>query len=743
MAEYSVIGKAGNKEKNTLIKKMTGTWDYAGDNFPGKKLICRTVLSNFARGKIKSIDTSAAERLAGVKAVTTYADCPVLKQGITWWGQEVCAIAAVDEETANQAVELVKVEYEPGTAVTDPDEASKPGAPLTGVWPDTNVRTAQVVRGDSSAGFKEADVIVEDTVGWLNRWQHMEIEPRTALAYWVGDHLYFWTSSQNAFGQRSAAGASLKIPLNKIHLVSHGSGSGHGDKHTIEYGVIAAVLAKKAGMPVLYQLSRREHVINAIRQHAAKGTVKIGVKKDGTITALECTMYGDAGGNGAAWAAGLHWMLRSTYKCPNGLFKSVDIASNTPPTGAFRCVADPPGCLIMNQVVDMTAYQLGMDPLAFRLKNAVPPELPHQDTKLPYGGHNIPELFRMAANGIGWSAKYHAPGQKTLPDGRLHGVGIAGGIDVHGQLSAPVGAVVHLTRDGKATTNHGQTFNTFSVIAECHILAQTLGMAYDDVQIGSIGETDTSSEGGSEGGSTRTITLGAAFQMAAEDALDQAKTVAAGANLLNVSKDRISVADGKFFETANPANSKTWAQVAAAFTNPIIGRGYTWAKKYRRPKFGLPVGTDCETRGSEATAVEVAVDPETGEVEVLDICNAIDMGQVVYRRGVEKQMFGGLEIILGQALWYDHIIERSTGATLNPSFLEHKMPTSLDIPHSALKIAMQESDDVAGPYGAHGIGEPCVTSYAALNAAVYNATGKWIKESPITPMKVLQALGKA
>jgi CO/xanthine dehydrogenase Mo-binding subunit len=164
----------------------------------------------------------------------------------------------------------------------------------------------------------------------------------------------------------------------------------------------------------------------------------------------------------------------------------------------------------------------------------------------------------------------------------MHGIGIAAAVDSHGQLSSAVGAVVHLTRDGKALIDTGQSYCGFSPISECHIVAETLGMNYEDVQLGSIGETDNSSEGGMEAGSTRTITLGAAFNMAAQDALDQAKIIAAGSTLLNVTADKISAVGGKFFETANPGNSKTWAEVAARLTNPIVGRGYTWPKKLRR-----------------------------------------------------------------------------------------------------------------------------------------------------------------
>ncbi len=743
MADLAVIGKPNQKD-TTVVAKMTGRLDYAGDNFPGKKLFAHALLSNIAHGKIKSIDTSAATALPGVKAVTTYQDCPALSQNITFWGQEVAVVAAVDEETANRATELVKVTYDTLPAVIDPDDAMKAGATSADVWPEGNVRTSEVVRGDINAGFQQADVTVQDTVS-CERWQHQEIEERTALAYWTGDHLYLWTSSQNPYAQRADVAGALKLPMNKVHLTTHGSGAGHGNKHSCPYGTIAAVLAKKSGMPVLYQLSRREHILTSDRQHWGRADIKIGVKKDGTITALDGSFYGDDGGNGSMWAGGLSYMLAASWKCPNARFRHYDIATNTTPTGAFRCVADPPSDLFQNQILDMVAAKLGMDPLQFKLKNLVTPDMVHQDMKMPYGSLALKELFQKAADGIGWASKWHAPGAKTLPDGRLHGIGIAGGSDSHGCNHvfwgiAPSGAIVIVTNDGKALVNAGQSHCAGSIVAMVHIVAEALGMAYDDVQLGEWGDTDTCADGGMEGGSTRTITEGAAFYMAAQDALQQVFAQAAPA--MKTTADKLGVKAGNIYDTTNPANTKAWGEVMAALPT-IVGRGYTWAPALRRQVLSWPVGTPALSQGSEATAVEIAVDPETGEIEILNMVNAIDAGRAVYLRGTEKEINGGMEIQIGEALYYYQILERATGATVNPSFLNHKQPTSLDIPQDKLVPAIYESDDAAGPYGAHGIGEPCVNAYACFNAAFYNATGQWIKESPITPWKVLAALGKA
>ncbi|UCE97975.1 MAG: xanthine dehydrogenase family protein molybdopterin-binding subunit [Dehalococcoidia bacterium] len=743
MAELSVIGKEGLKDPTT-IGKMTGALDFCGDHFPGQKLICRTLLSTIAHGTIASIDTSAAEALPGVKATTTFEDCPVLRENITFWGQEVVAVAAVDEETANQALELIDVEYNEETPVVDEEDALAPGAPLAGVWDGTNVRQTEVVRGDINEGFTQAEVTIEGTVDWGERWQHQEAEPHAALAHWIGDHLYFWTSSQNPYGQRAAAAGALGLPLNKVHLTSHGSGAGHGNKHGNDYGVIAAVLARKAGMPVLYQKSRREHVITSTRQHPYKAEYKIGALSDGTLTAIDVTMYGGAGGNGSGWAGGLSYLLRASWKCPNGLFKAVDVATNTPPTGAFRCVADPCGNVIHTVMFDHLAAELGMDPLELKLKNAITSDMVHQDMMMPFAAVAISDCLEAAANGIGWSSKWHTPGAYTLPDGRLHGIGIAGGIDSHGVNAAfwglTNGAILMITMDGTALVNPGQSHCAGSIISMLHIVAETLGMDYESVQLGDWGDTDTCADGGFEGGSTRVSTEGPAYVRACEDALSQVFEMVAPQ--LETTTDNLTAKDGKIFVTDNPSSSMTWAEAMSVVRNTIVGRGYTWQPTLRRQVHDWPVGTPCLVQGCEATAAEIAVDPETGEIEILDMVNAIDCGRAVYRKGCEKQIMGGCEIQVGQALFYQHIIDKATGATLNPSFIDHKQPTSLDMHEDRHKAVLVESDSASGPYGAHGIGEPAVNAYACILAAFYNATGIWVSGSPISPWKALKAMGK-
>jgi len=742
MAEFAVIGKPGLKDK-TMMLKITGKLDYADDHLPGKKLVARSLLAPYARAEVKSIDTSAAEALPGVKAVATYVDCPTHKQSVRHWGRDIASVAAVDNETAMRALELIKVEYEVGTQVSNPEEALKPGAPLTGIWDGTNVKTAELLRGDWQAGFAQADKEYTVSTGWLNYWQHKELEPWSATCYWVGDHLYVWCSTQNPFGLRSGTATALKWPMHKIHLISHGSGAGHGNKHVADFIVIAAVLAKKAGMPVSYQCTRMEQQTSSSgHQNPGKITMRVGVKNDGTITAIDTTCTADGCGGGASTAAGMMFGLRYTWKIPNARITSIDVATNKPLRAAWRCVADPPGDALYNVCLDKVADAMGMDPVQFRLKNLITQDMVQYESKMPFSSLGIRECFEKARDASGWNQKWHAPGKNNvMADGRLHGIGISGHVDSHGQMSGPVGAILNLTKDGKCLINPGQSHCAGSIISHCHHVAEVLGMKYDDVEIGDWGDTDTSSEGGSEGGSTRTITLGSAYFEAALDARTQVFAVAGP--WMGVAPDKLSARDGIIFETANPANSKTWAEVGARLSYPVIGKGYSWEKKLRRPVLTWPVGTTCEVRGQSAAVVEIAVDPETGHIEVLNYTNAVDGGMVISRSNYHKGNYGGLEIQMGETLLYEQVIDYRDGATLNANMMLNSHPTSMDINPAGFKSIAVEPDDACGPHGCKGIGEMQVTCLAAMANAVYNATGKWVDELPITPDRVLKALGKA
>jgi xanthine dehydrogenase molybdenum-binding subunit len=753
--ELTVIGKPGQHDKQ-LMAAITGRLDFAADNLLGKKLHGRILGSPYAHAMITSIDTSKAEALEGVegiltyKDVTTYSYLPLFEE-LTRWGQAVAVVAATDPNIAAQAIELIDVEYEPLPFVIDAEESSAPGAPLVGVWPESNVRTTEVLRGDLDAGFAEADVILEDSVGWTKCFQHSTNETHSCVAWWLGDELYLWCSNQTPHLTRNQAAGRFGITQNNVHLITHGTGSACGDKYH-GYGAItdcpatdfAPALAKKTGKPVQIHLSRYENYINATHQHPGKLEFKIGAKNDGTLTAIDATFYGDTGGNGHLWAGGLTLPIRMTWDCPDARFTAVDIATNNARMGWFRGVPDAPAVFLMHTALQMLAEELGIDPLEFMLKNLHPIEKVQPETQKPFSSFAVAECLQEAADAIDWNNNWHSPGTRTLPDGRLHGIGISGSVVYPGGLSSgAVGAIVNLTRDGTALINVGiSRVGGGTSSAMCHIVAETLGIKYEDVNVGDWGNTDVCSDGGGQGGSTRTPTLGAAFQMAAEDAKTQLFATAAG--MLNVAATDLDASEGIIFEKANPANSLTHAEVSAKTTGQVVGRGYTWPKELQRPVGNFPVGTPCEMRGMVATAVEVAVDSDTGEVEILKLVNACDVGRAISYSGCTNQIEGTIEIQINQALFAEQVLDQASGAILNPGFLDHKWTTSLDVyPDDRQQAVIVESIDACGPYGAKGMGEPPLSSYVSIHLAIQNATGQWFKTAPVHPWEILNALGKA
>ena len=746
--ELKFIGK--KDEPRVLASRMVAAkWDYASDIVLPEMLYARVLGSPYAHAKITSIDTSKAEALPGVKAVVTYKDQPILfPQEVTWWGCQVAAVAATDEHIADEALSLIDVKYEVLPFTIDPMEALE-GKADTGVVPKNTIIPTPIKRGDVTKGFAEADVIVEDTVGWTEYFDHHCAEARACVAKWDGDYLTIWLGSQGPWTPRRSVVAALNWPMNKVRIITRGTGSGLGSKHGQEQPCIAALLAKKAGQPVKLVCDGYERTTQAIHQFENQGKVKIGAKKDGTFTAEEMSVICDIAGKGTEYGGGaptdrgsaVYGMLQRTFTCSNAVFSAINVATNKSPVGPWRCVADPPGTFIANLVVWELAEKLGMDPVDVMLKNVFKGkigELKDQDDGRLLSSMAMEECIKKVVEVSGWKTKYHKPGAKTLPDGRLHGIGINVDVDTHGAFSTASGTIILMTQDGKfhlqtgLSSANGGTTTTVALIA-----AETLGLAsMDDITVLNPGDTASTQDSGAEGGSTRTITVGAGAYMAALDVKNQLFEIAAP--MLGVKPEELEAKDGKVYVKADPTKALTFKDIATkAFTSAgigtnIIGRGYQWFA----PKHVV--------RTEVAEVAEVAVDPETGAVEVLGMWGVDDMGRAIHWMGCESQINGGMIQGIGCAIMdSDQILDKATGAVLNPNLLDQRYCTILDVPDT-LEAHIWESVDVVGPYGCKGLGEPPVSPpHGAIITAIYNATGKWIKKHPATEPDVLKALGKA
>ncbi len=527
--------------------------------------------------------------------------------------------------------------------------------------------------------------------------------------------------------------------MNNVTVITHGTGGAFGDLNFNTHNVVAAVLAKKAGAPVQYQLTRHQNYLSATQQYADRGDIKLGAKSDGTLMAIQATFWTDIGAFPWPAVGDAISPLQITFNVPNASFTGHTIVTNKPQGAYWRCVGEPGGLFDMEPVIEQLCEKLSMDKVAFMLKNIK--KLGDLDNGslglntgvqgLPFGSMALNHNIQDVATSIGWSTKHKAPGTVVLPDGRYYGIGISGYVCNKGQWGGEVDcAIITTTADGGFFLNVGQSSIQASVSSLSYVAAEALGANAGDVKVGEYGNTAVTQNCGGQGGSTRTVTSGHAVKAAGESVLAQLFAVAAP--MLNTTPDKLSAKLGKIYLTSDSTKFVTHAAVLAASTSPIVGYGYT------------PYDTSKVIRTTSAAAVEIAVDEDTGAVEVTRVVQSDDVGTADSMLACEGQIESGTVQSIGYELMWQWYVDQNNGVPLNPSFLGHRFPTSMDIPppDSFTPIVVQ-SNDAIGPFGAKGLGEPPLSPpAAAIVNAIYNATGKWVRSQPATPWKVLAALGK-
>jgi xanthine dehydrogenase molybdenum-binding subunit len=727
---------------------------------PGK-LFARYLGSRYAKAKINSINTAKAEALEGVVAVVTYKDVSTWSDQILCAEQEIAAVAAVDEDTAERALDLIEVTYDVQVQVTDPDEALKPTAANTGIFPNTNVTptASRIEYGDVTKGFTAADVTMEELYGYCSRHTHNQIEPYIAMCWWEGDNVFQWDKSQQPFAHRSALASALKMPLHKVHIYNHGTGGGFGNASANPMAAPAAVLSKKTGRPIIMKCTRRQYTVLGNHQYGVKSRIKMGCKNDGTLTALEMEFWNDGGKNGGR--STFCDVAQSTWVVPNFKADHWGIATNTGPTGPWRGVQHPAAAHHSDLALEKMADRLKINPLVMRRKIFLDANPVWQINNQSYASTGLRPCLEKAVEVIGYTAKYHAAGTKTLPDGRLHGIGIHADYDSKGGMSGRRGVIINMNVDGTVLFNSGAARNMGGPGALGTIIAETIGISYDNCRCADWGNTDIAAEGGMQNGSTHTISNGAAAMVSAQDVRRQLFAVA-GSQVTNMLKlwpntvtdktitdEQMAMLDAganKIFLVSDPTKSVTHAQVATAISEPVIGRGVRWDPILRRdmgPGANQKKGQPAVHKTACASAAEVAVDPETGEVELLNFVNVVDSGRTIDIVSTEGQMFSGMQVEWNQAMLWEDVYDPVTGVLLGYNHIHDRLCTTLDIPAESNQFNIVETIDANGPYGCHGIGEPAADKPVTLLNAVNNAIGKWIVSTPLTPRVILRALGKA
>jgi len=747
--ELTIVGRS--VEMKGSGEKVTGTAEYTVDmKLPGM-LYAKILRSPHAHANVKAIDTSRAEVLPGVRAVITHEEAKILytvthgsarEYGIDdrmrYHGDRVAAVAAVSEEVAAEALGLIDVEYEVLPAVFDMEEAMAADAPV--IHPerddvDGNVLEHSVQEwGDVERGFEEADHVFEGRFT-TQRVCHCALEPHAMLASWDGDgNLTMWSSEQTAFMIRDSLSEAFQMPLSKIRfIVPLYVGGGFGGKYESAEKIVVALLARNAGRPVMLRLSREEVFHTTRTRSPCIFETKTGVNSDGTLVARQIRAIVDVGAYawGAIMASRAASYMTLLYRCPNIKYEGYGVYTNTPPSGAMRGYTSTPIHYAMESELEEIAYAIGMDPVEFRLKNAlnVGEIIPLNDKPVTSSG--LREAVIKGREAIGWERRQRVPGSEGGVKRR--GIGIACYSHYAPMLKSTersVGnAVLKVNVDGSfhlllGIPDIGQGLRT--IMAQ--IAAEALGGRLDEISV-TLADTSVTPWGTTTAASRSTQETGGAVKMAAEMMRGRLLELASG--IMGIPVGKLDARESVVFAKDVPEQGLTFKETLNhpdAFhsgENVIITKA-----TYNVPTFIPPYG---------AAFTEVEVDTETGQVRVLKMVAASDVGRAINPRSVEGQLEGGMQMGIGYALTEVLQLHPETGAPLNNNFLDYRVLRAQDMPE--MEVIIVEPVDPNSVYGAKGIGEMAVIPMApAVRNAVYNATGARVHDLPITPEVLLKAL---
>ncbi|NNM05593.1 MAG: molybdopterin-dependent oxidoreductase, partial [Gemmatimonadetes bacterium] len=671
-----------------------------------------------------------------------YDEQVLAKDRVRYVGDEIAAVAAVDEETCLEALDLIEVDYEVFPAVFDPFEAMKDGAPQLHDHPrfKNNINTRVDWHfGDVEEGFAAADLVKEHTfVG--NRVYQQPMEPHCAIARWESDsRLTMWTATQVVHYVQHQLARLLDLPEGDVRVVMTHCGGGFGGKAEVNpLEICSALLSRKTGKPVKMRYTREEMIRHGRGRHKQFVKMKIGAKKDGTITAVqeEAVLEGGAYssfGIVAVYYAGA--MVPTLYKIPHFKYDGYRVYTNLPACGAMRGHGCPHPRFAFEGVLDMLAEELGLDPIEMRLKNAMEPNS-QTVNELEVGSCELEACLEVVRDRSGWVGK-----KGKLPPGKGIGVGCGGfvsgaGYPIYRSKFPHSNAIIRVTEDGKAATlftgeaDIGQGSNT--VLTQ--VAAEAMGVEYDIMRIVAA-DTETTPRGLGTYSSRVTLMGGNACRMAGEDVKEQVLEAAAG--ILEVPAEELDARGGGVFVRDDPARSVPWAEAAARHFSekgPLVGKGwYSPPEDLGGKHKGSTVGTS-PAYSFSACVAEVDVDMETGKVTVTRLTDAHDVGTAINPMAVEGQCEGAGVMMLSEALLEDVVFD-DEGRIKNPSLHDYLIATSCDAPE--MDSTVVPSFEPRGPYGGKECGEgSTLPLIGAIANAVSDAIGARVSELPITPGRV-------
>jgi xanthine dehydrogenase molybdenum-binding subunit len=740
--EYKVVGTRPIRHDGT--DKVTGRAKYGGDFDEAGTLHGKVLRSPHAHARIKSVDVSKALEYPGVRAVISGQDMPVAqmenpsngarfasdnimaREKVLYKGHPVAAVAAVNSHVAETALHLIDVQYEVLPPVMNVQDAMKDSAPLLhdeltttelGEQTDKHSNIASHFRfeqGDIEKGFAEADVVVEQE--FTNATVHQGyIEPQNGAALWNSDgQVTVWTSTQGAFTTRDALAKVLDLPVSRIKVVPMEIGGGFGGKINLYLEPLAALLSRKTAQPVKFIMSRVEVFESTGPTSGTYMKVKMGVTKSGKITAAEANLVFEAGAFPGSPVTSGAQSIFAPYEIENVRSEGYDVVVNKPKTAAYRAPGSPNAAYAGEQVVDELCEKLGMDPIEFRLLNAS-----KEGTRWVEG-----RVFQRIGNVECLEAAKDSSQYNTALKGPWRGRGVASGywFNIGMQSSCSIG----VNADGTISLVEGSTdIGGTRVVIAMHA-AEVLGIPAEDVHP-SVGDTESVGYTMLTGGSRTAFATGWAAYECAQDIKRQ--MIERAASIWDMPAEDVDLVDGVFQHKSDTDLKMSFKELAGQLNDsggPISSQ----------------VSVDPRTSGGAFSTqiADVEVDPETGKVTILDFTVVQDAGKAIHPSYVEGQMQGGVVQGIGWALNEEYFFD-TEGRMKNSSFLDYRMPTSLDLP--LINTVIVEVANPGHPYGVRGVGEvPIVPTMAAIANAIARATKVRLRDLPMSPGSVLEALWK-
>ena len=760
------------------VEKVTGSLKYAVDMTVQNMVHGKILRCPHAHARITNIDTSKAEALAGVIGVLTHQDVPQNDWEAAWFnyrgkvldgvgrfvGDDLAAVAAVSEAVAQRAVELIEVEYEILDAVFDMEEARNSDAPQIRV--EGNERDPYIVKwGDTHEGMALADHTVECDIFYHSQ-QYASIGRNAAIAEWMGDKVTLWTSSQTPTETRDGIHEALGIPLSKIRVIALPAGSSFGQWWTNNFMMIAVLLARKVRRPVKIELDNEECMSAVKRRHLERTRGLMGCTADGQLTVAKFDHLIDNGGYGFKDDVGF-FCVDMWGKALHGHYAIHGVNTNLLTAGCMRGVGDCTLGASVERMCNQLAEKIDMDPVEFRIKNQIKPgdelrmqhsrDNMHHDSVEEYlaalpeeyrenwpkpfhlSSGSTEEILREGAESFRWAERWNGWGKASSVDGSIHrAVGVGTGAHVCGvEFEGNASAMVRLNPDGSLKVHcsvgrQGQGSET----TQAQVAAEEMGLPLSMVEV-ETGDTDSCPWSHGSLASNTMFRVGWATREATRDAKRQLLEIAARDIFDNAEPSDLAITDGYVHLEGSMSDAVSISEVLNLVRSDTLGQTSSITG---RPTVPMPPSTTF-ARHFGAQFVEVEVDVDTGKIVLLDYLACQDSGTVVNPQVLKNQVIGGAICGAGFAIYEHLIFDEKTGAIKNANLLDYKVLRAADFPHKA-EVLFGDSYDPVGPFGARGAGEaPIAASISAVSQAVYNAIGAWV-DLPMTPERLIRALGK-